>query len=92
MSNLEILKPKLDSLARCIMRIDSKRPFTLQKLQTDADLQDIISGNLERAVQQCVDVACLIIAHLGFDVPSTMSEIFHVLSEKKLSNHKLLRR
>ena len=46
-----MLAPKLDALARCLARIESKSPFTLERLRSDADLQDIISVNLERAIQ-----------------------------------------
>ena len=50
----DILLRKLDSLARCIRRIESKRPRTIEELNSDIDLQDILSVNLERAVQLCV--------------------------------------
>jgi len=79
MNNSEVLIPKLDSLARCINRIESKKPFTLDFLERDLDLQDIISVNLERAVQQCVDIASICIAEMGVTPPATMSEAFVVL-------------
>jgi uncharacterized protein YutE (UPF0331/DUF86 family) len=78
--NPEILIPKLDSLARCLMRIESKKPFTVEALQSNPDLQDVISINLERAVQQCVDMAAICIAELALTPPSTMNEGFETLA------------
>lgn len=79
LKNPEVLVPKLDSLARCILRIESKKPFTVAQLGKDADLQDVISVNLERAVQQCVDIASICLAEVGAQAPSTMEEGFALL-------------
>lgn len=78
--NKEALIPKLDSLARCLLRIESKKPFTLEQLQADADLQDILSVNLERAVQQCVDICSMCLAELGSQPPATMADGFTLLA------------
>ena len=50
----DILRAKLESLARCIKRIEGRRPVSAKALADDLDAQDIISLNLERAVQLCV--------------------------------------
>ena len=49
-----LVAEKLDSLFRCIERIESKRPAKKEILADDLDLQDIIAVNLERAVQLTV--------------------------------------
>jgi uncharacterized protein YutE (UPF0331/DUF86 family) len=76
---MNILEPKLDALARCLLRIESKKPFTLEQLKSDFDLQDIVSINLERAVQQCVDIATTILSDSNEPAPLTMSESFSKL-------------
>ena len=81
MKNAEVLIPKLDSLARCLLRIEGQKPFTADQLRNDPDLQDIISVNLERAVQQCVDIASICLAEIGTAPPSTMSEGFQLLAQ-----------
>lgn len=78
-SELGILEPKLDSLARCLERIESKKPFTQEDLEKNPDLQDIISVNLERAVQQAVDIAALVLADQNQPAPLTMAEGFDQL-------------
>ncbi len=56
----EIIDLKFDSLRRCLERIESKKPFQLEDLESNFDLQDIVSINLERAVQNSVDIASII--------------------------------
>lgn len=46
-----VILQKLESLSRCINRIEEKRPTTLETLENDIDVQDIIAINLERATQ-----------------------------------------
>ena len=47
---------KIASLKRCVERIEDKIPKTSLELQSDYDLQDIVSLNLQRPVQVCVDI------------------------------------
>ena len=74
------LEPKLDALARCLLRIESKKPFTVEQLKSDFDLQDIVSINLERSVQQSVDIASVILAETNEPAPLTMADSFAKLS------------
>jgi hypothetical protein len=41
-----VVAEKLESLRRCIRRIEAKRPATVAERETDADLQDILSLHL----------------------------------------------
>lgn len=72
MVNQEIVNAKIESLRRCIGRIREKTPINSQVLSADYDIQDIISINLERAVQNCVDIATHIIADSNEPAPDTM--------------------
>ncbi|UXR63790.1 DUF86 domain-containing protein [Bdellovibrio bacteriovorus] len=80
---IEVLHQKIESLRNCIERIESKKPFNAEQLRQDFDLQDIISINLERAVQVCVDLASHILAASGGRTPATMAESFLLLAEEK---------
>ncbi len=75
----EIISAKLESLRRCIKRIKDKTPANAAVLLEDNDIQDIISVNLERAVQLCVDIASHIIAESEMPAPATMAESFEQL-------------
>ena len=76
-----VLDNKFESLRKCIERMESKRPLTQTELETNVDLQDIISINLERAVQICVDIAAHIISDSNQNVPATMVESFSTLEK-----------
>ncbi len=76
-----ILLAKLDSLHRCLLRIQSKTPLTVDDLKSSLDLQDIISLNLGRAVQVCVDIAAHVIADINAPAPASMAESFERLHQ-----------
>jgi uncharacterized protein YutE (UPF0331/DUF86 family) len=71
-----VIAAKLDRLAQCVARIDSKRPFDAARLATDADLQDVISVNLERAVQPCIDIAAMTASDLPVMTPTSSGASF----------------
>jgi hypothetical protein len=45
----EVVEQKLESLRRCLKRIETKCPANAEILMADCDLQDIIALNLSRA-------------------------------------------
>jgi uncharacterized protein YutE (UPF0331/DUF86 family) len=79
-----VIKTKLESLRKCLDRIESKRPETLEDLIQDIDTQDIIALNLERSVQLCVDIANHVLSSLDDAPAMSMAESFERLSEKKI--------
>jgi uncharacterized protein YutE (UPF0331/DUF86 family) len=79
-----VIEEKLESLRRCIRRVENKRPASSSELETDIDLQDILSINLERAVQLCVDIGAHIISLAEKNAPQTMGETFKILYEMKI--------
>jgi len=72
----QVIYQKLYSLKLCVERIRLKIPSNSKELHYNYDLQDIISVNLQRAVQICVDIAAHIIANLELRPPLTMAESF----------------
>ena len=73
---------KMESLGGCVDRIRSKRGFTHEELFHDYDLQDILSVNLQRAVQFSVDIAMHILSDLSGKLPDTMGQAFIALHEQ----------
>ena len=76
----DVLLKKLESLRRCIVRVQEKTPASSGLLQADCDRQDIIVLNLERAVQICVDIGLHIASELEIPVPDTMADTFKSLN------------
>ena len=85
----QIVNEKLESLRRCIGRIESKKPETVELLLNDADLQDIIVLNLTRAVQLCVDIGVHIIASSDERPPTTMGSTFDILQSLNIIDSSL---
>ena len=88
----QIVEQKLESLRRCIERIQGKQPLSANDLETDIDKQDIISLNLSRAVQLTVDIGVHIISGLSSQVPDTMGQTFEVLAYKHVITKELATR
>lgn len=75
-----IVEEKLESLRRCLARIEEKCPQRAEELANDVDLQDIITLNLTRAVQLSVDIAAHWVTSVEkVPVPNTMAGMFDAL-------------
>lgn len=73
---------KLDSIAKCLLRLEQKRPQTVEQLVADVDLQDIVVVNLERLVQLCVDLALVVLSEKRImPLPTTMRTCFESLAQ-----------
>ena len=71
-----ILEKKVDSILRCLNRIDDRIPDSEYDFLRDFDAQDVVILNLTRAVQLSVDIATHILSTTNQPVPSTMAEAF----------------
>lgn len=76
----EVIEQKLESLRRCLQRVAEKCPSDPGTLSRDPDLQDIVTLNLSRAVQLCVDLGAHLIAGLDVPPPDTMGQTFDALA------------
>ena len=83
----ELITRTLLGIKRCLERSGGVLPESAEALKKIVDAQDIVSLNLQRAVQLCVDVALNRISALGLEVPDTMAGAFVVLGNAgKLPN------
>ncbi len=85
----EVVEQKLESLRRCLWRIETKCPQDATVLASDIDLQDIIALNLSRAVQISVDIGAHLIAGMEVMPPGTMGQTFDLLAEAGVLNTQL---
>ena len=88
----EVVEQKLESLRRCLQRIKEKCPPSADILARDLDAQDILSLNLSRAVQLCVDIGAHIIAGKNVPPPATMGQTFDALAELGIIGEELASR
>ena len=76
----DVIEQKIESLRRCVARVRQKCPATADALANDVDAQDILTLNLTRAVQLCVDIGAHLIAARDNPAPDTMGQTFDVLA------------
>jgi uncharacterized protein YutE (UPF0331/DUF86 family) len=76
-----LIEQKLESLRRAVARIRDKCPLYAVSLSGNYDAQDILTLNLTRAVQLCVDIGAHIIAATDTPAPDTMGGTFDLLLE-----------
>jgi uncharacterized protein YutE (UPF0331/DUF86 family) len=88
----EIIAAKLVSIGRCVDRIVANTPESAEQLAADHDRQDIISVNLQRAVQLAVDAAGAVIAARQAAPPDTMAESFRILVRERVLDGALAER
>lgn len=88
----KIVNAKLESLARCIRRIESNTPQSVDALAENWDSQDIIVLNLERAVQLSVDIGSHILLDYQSPTPDSMAGVFLSLAKENLLSDDLAQR
>lgn len=88
----EVVAAKLESLRRCVGRIRDKTPDSAELLAADYDRQDIISLNLQRAVQACVDIAAHLVTDSAAPPPATMAAGFAALHSLGILSEELAER
>ncbi|MFT5084925.1 MAG: hypothetical protein ACI9Y1_002982 [Lentisphaeria bacterium] len=87
--NVKIIEAKLESLRRCIVRIEEKTPNSVADLEQNLDAQDVIVLNLSRAIQTAVDIASHIVSENDFPAPVTMKQVFDSLQKQGIITEQL---
>ena len=77
----DLIAQKLESLRRCVERVRRRSPATAAALANDPDAQDILTLNITRAVQMCVDLGAHLIAAQNKPAPDTMGQTFDTLAD-----------
>lgn len=85
----EVIEQKLESLRHCLQRVREKCPESPEILAKAPDLQDILSLNLSRAVQLCVDIGAHLVAGMDIPPPATMGGTFDALAEQGIISPRL---
>ena len=80
----ELISHKLDSLQRCIHRIETRCPKNAKDLALEVDAQDIVALNLTRAIQLCVDIGAHLVAERALGSPDSMGKTFDLLVADKM--------
>jgi uncharacterized protein YutE (UPF0331/DUF86 family) len=87
----DVIDAKLRELSRRLRRVEAKQPASVKQLAADEDLQDILTRNLELAIQTCIDIAFHLCGAHGV-VPTTAADAFAKLARRELIEHSLAER
>ncbi len=82
----QVISNKIESLRRCLDRVEQRCPDSLDALIIDLDAQDVLALNLSRAVQLCVDISLHIQSSSNQPGPQTMAEAFTGLAATNIIN------
>ena len=81
MVDRDLIIAKAGSVRRHLKRVEEKRSQDVQDFLKDFDCQDIVSFNLQLAIQNSIDIAAHIISEEGMGVPGSFTEMFYLLEE-----------
>ncbi|MDT8283784.1 MAG: DUF86 domain-containing protein [Gammaproteobacteria bacterium] len=84
-----VVEQKIESLRKCLLRVEKRCPNSLENLLSDVDAQDVLVLNLSRAVQLCVDISLHILSGRNQPVPETMGQAFTELAAENIINNDL---
>lgn len=84
-----VVENKIESLRKCLLRVEQRCPESLDALLKDLDAQDVLVLNLSRAVQLCVDISVHILSGLDQTIPDTMGQAFSELSSAGIIDNDL---
>lgn len=73
-----LILEKFQTLDRCLVRIRGKVGNNFSRID-DADIQDIVTLNLQRTCQLAIDVAGIILREQRVALPATLREYFEIL-------------
>lgn len=84
-----VLNEKLESMRRCIERVEATCPDTADELARNIDAQDIVTLNLTRAIQLTVDIGNHVLSATNQPAPTTMGDTFRLMREAGLIGEEL---
>jgi uncharacterized protein YutE (UPF0331/DUF86 family) len=80
--NKSVILRKVSFIRHNLSRLEDKENVSLESLQNDLDIQDIVLHNLQLAIQGCIDIGSYVISDEGWGVAGSLNEIFYILQNK----------
>jgi len=82
----DVIINKCESIKRCIKRIEEDYD---EEFETNLTKQDAVILNIQRAIQQAIDLGAYIIKQKKLTPPKTSKEIFEILEKEKIIDKNL---
>ncbi len=83
MIDKDVIYEKINNIQNCLQRIYKTLSNDPERLE-DFDVQDIVTLNLQRAVQLTIDLASHVVRAKSLGMPQTLKENFQLLYQNKL--------
>jgi len=77
----EVIINKCESIKRCIKRIEEDYDEEFEENYTK---QDAVILNIQRAIQQAIDLGAYVIKKYRLAIPKSSREIFEILEKEKI--------
>lgn len=84
MVDIELVRSKIARMKHSLNRLKGKYSLTWTQFRDDIDVQDIVSHNLQLAIQICINISSHIIADEDWEVPTSFGNTFRILSNHKV--------
>jgi uncharacterized protein YutE (UPF0331/DUF86 family) len=85
----DLIVAKVGIIKKNLRRIAEKSKVNFDTFIKDIDRQEIVSFNLQLAIENCTDLAAHIISAEGLGVPGSASEMFYLLEENGFLSQEL---
>ena len=87
----QLVSEKLKFLDRQLTKIEYME-FDLEDLQSNTDIQDLVTFRLQQSVETCIDIATHIVSALNIPRKETAKDAFLVLGKEGIIDKKLVAR
>lgn len=88
MIDKDVIFEKINRIQNCLQRIYSTVNGDLCRLE-NYDTQDIVTLNLQRAIQLTIDLAAHVVRSQSLGIPQTLKENFYLLYQNEFINKQL---
>jgi len=82
----EVVINKCESIKRCLVRIEEDYD---EEFETNYTKQDAVILNIQRAIQQVIDLGAYLIKKHQFTIPKSSREIFEILEKNGIIDKNL---
>jgi uncharacterized protein YutE (UPF0331/DUF86 family) len=77
----DVIINKCDSILRCLKRVEEDYD---EEFETNYTKQDAVILNIQRAIQQAIDLGAYIVKKNKLGIPKSSKEIFEIMEKKGL--------
>lgn len=90
MTNFNVIENKVSSAKKYLNILEEYQHYTKEKIEQDITIKGAVERYLCLAIQATIDLSEAVISYKDFRKPTTLSESFVILGERKIIPNKLM--